>query len=268
MSASAGHFKEELQQSLDVSLPDDSRRDLEAHLETCEECRAEFECLRWVKEATAQNLEQAEPPPELIQRIRASLDEEDASPSSRHKDEVSEPTWNIRWWSAAALVLAAIGALLYSTLRTTEIPVAAIEDFELYRSGRIELEHFTSEGEELEQYFRDRGVAFQTRVLDLGMMNYRVVGGRVHDLAGRPSSLFVYEGGDGQSLMCRMFLGRVESLPETDDVRENDGIRFFIYKRDGFTAVFWQEGDVVCALVSDIDSEEVVALAFAKAMQV
>ena len=34
----------------------------------------------------------------------------------------------------------------------------------------------------------------------------------------------------------------------------------------GLTAVFWQEGAVVCVLVSDIETEEVVQLAFAKAM--
>jgi len=30
--------------------------------------------------------------------------------------------------------------------------------------------------------------------------------------------------------------------------------------------VFWQEGEVVCALVSDLVREEVIQLAFAKAM--
>ena len=31
------------------------------------------------------------------------------------------------------------------------------------------------------------------------------------------------------------------------------------------TAVYWAEGDIICVLVSDIDSETLLALAFAKA---
>ena len=65
-----------------------------------------------------------------------------------------------------------------------------------------------------------------------------------------------------------MYEGRVESLPPTPDVRENDDIQFFVHRVGDLTVVFWQEGEVVCALVSDIDPEAVVALAFSKAMRV
>ena len=34
----------------------------------------------------------------------------------------------------------------------------------------------------------------------------------------------------------------------------------------GLTTVFWQEGAVVCVLVSDTDAETVIQLAFDKAM--
>ena len=41
-------------------------------------------------------------------------------------------------------------------------------------------------------------------------------------------------------------------------------VRF--YEREGLTTVFWQEGPVVCVLVSDTDAETVIQLAFDKAM--
>ncbi len=63
-----------------------------------------------------------------------------------------------------------------------------------------------------------------------------------------------------------MFLGRPEQLPEADEVREHNGIRFHIYRKDGVTLAFWKEGSVLCVLVSDIDSEELIQLAFAKAV--
>jgi hypothetical protein len=43
-------------------------------------------------------------------------------------------------------------------------------------------------------------------------------------------------------------------------------MHFVIYERRGVTLVFWMEGDVMCVLSSDIGREEVVGLAFAKAM--
>ena len=51
-------------------------------------------------------------------------------------------------------------------------------------------------------------------------------------------------------------------------LRENKGIRFYIYRVNGLTAAFWQEGAVTCVLTSDIASEEVIQLAFAKAVKV
>ncbi len=48
--------------------------------------------------------------------------------------------------------------------------------------------------------------------------------------------------------------------------REQNGFRFQIYTRGAVTLVFWQEGDLVCVLASELPAVEVVALAVAKAM--
>ena len=63
-----------------------------------------------------------------------------------------------------------------------------------------------------------------------------------------------------------MYLGSLEELPPTDDVREHNGIRFHSYEVDGVAITFWREGDVICVLTSTAGLEQVVALAFAKAM--
>jgi hypothetical protein len=51
-------------------------------------------------------------------------------------------------------------------------------------------------------------------------------------------------------------------------MRENNGIRFHVYRKDGLTLVFWQEGTVMCVLASDAPGEEVIQLAFAKAVRI
>jgi anti-sigma factor RsiW len=95
------------------------------------------------------------------------------------------------------------------------------------------------------------GVPFTTRVFDLGMMGYRLEGGRVHRLAGRLSALFVYRGEGGKILVCEMYSGHARELPGGAVLRENKGIRFYVYRTGRTTTVFWQERDVVCALSSD-----------------
>jgi hypothetical protein len=119
----------------------------------------------------------------------------------------------------------------------------------------------------LEAYFRERGIPFRTRVFDLAMMGYSLVGGRAHELNGKPSALFVYRGPGGRILVCQMFPGQISELPRSSDIRRHGDFTFRVYRRDRQTLVFWQEGDVTCVLASEGDPEELIQLAFAKAMK-
>jgi hypothetical protein len=100
------------------------------------------------------------------------------------------------------------------------------------------------------------------------MMRYELLGGRVDSLGARPSALFAYRGERGDLIVCQMFKGRVEELPRAAETRVHNDITFHVYQRDGRTVVFWQEGEVVCVLVGEGVSEDVIALAYAKAMKV
>ena len=63
-----------------------------------------------------------------------------------------------------------------------------------------------------------------------------------------------------------MFEGRLADLPPPADVREQNGFPFQFYTRGVITVVFWQEGDLLCVLASELPAAEVIALAQAKAM--
>ena len=67
-------------------------------------------------------------------------------------------------------------------------------------------------------------------------------------------------------LVCEMFTGKMADLPAGSEAREHNGFRFQIFRQGDLTAVFWPEGAVVCVLISDGPPEDVVQLAFAKAM--
>jgi hypothetical protein len=149
----------------------------------------------------------------------------------------------------------------------TDLPELVARDFARYSGGRLALDLRSSEGEAVESLFAAGGIDFRTRVFDLAMMQYRLVGGRVHRLGNSASALFAYRGPGGRDLVCQMYQGRLASLPEPDGAREHDGIRFQVYRVGKLTLVFWQEGPVVCVLASDAESESVIQLAYAKAVK-
>jgi anti-sigma factor RsiW len=260
------HFKDEIQALLDERLDAAMRVEVERHLQQCEECRREFEAFRWTKRVAAKRLGRATAPAELRETVLRALK------SSGLPQNVEAPPasfWRanrrpILAWAAVALILAILSAAYFHNQRTLLDAVA--QDFRDYQSRKLGLELYTSDAKQMEAFFATHGIAFNTRVFDLGMMNYQLSGGRVERFHGQPAALFVYRGPANQVLHCRMYAGSIAKLPPGAIERENKGIKFHIYRARGLTMVFWQEGAVVCVLSSDIESEEVVQLAFAKAM--
>jgi hypothetical protein len=68
--------------------------------------------------------------------------------------------------------------------------------------------------------------------------------------------------------VCKIFEGSTRRLPRGAGRRRHGGIDFFVYVKSSRTLVFWQEGNEVYALASEVGREEVVQLAFAKALKV
>lgn len=267
------HYHEEVQDWLDGRLDAAQCDEVERHLESCDECRRAYESVGWVKQAAARHFAATPAPAELRARVLAALRAEANAPA-----DTVEPAPNIiqppvTFWrsrravlaAAAVFVLAAVLAGIF-LLRPASLPSVVAQDFQNYQSGKVPLQLVTADVQAMEKFFTAQGVPFETRVFDLGMMNYRLAGGRVLAPGRSPRAAFAYQGANNQKLLCQMFAGQVTELPSGAVRRENKGFTFHIYERDGLTAVFWQEGAVVCVLVSDIAPDEVVQLAFAKAM--
>jgi len=264
MTQEKGHPAVALQELLDGRLDEGQRAEVEEHVAACERCRRELEIVRWARRTLRDTATSETAPETLEDEVRASLDREDGvvgAPAPRPRRPWLRPL-------AAAAVLVALGLALPSLWPTPDVPTRLARDFVDYRAGRLTLGRTASDVATIEQFFSEQGLGFEVRVLDLAMMAYEPVGGRVHQVGGEPSAFFVYQGPEGQVLLCEMFRGRVTDLPEEAGRRTNEGIDFRIYERDGKTVVAWQEGVVVCVLVSDLPREDVIQLAFAKAMKV
>lgn len=258
------HFKEELDALLDGQLDAATRAEVETHLAACDECRRALDALRWTKQFAATRFAAPEAPADLQAKILRSLRAETIA------EVLPSPprgAWNHRHTFALAASLAIFAILsAFVFFWKPALPELVAQDFRAYRTQQLPLDLATNDVKEMESFFTEHGTPFTPRVFDLGMMQYQLVGGRTHRLNGQPSALFVYRGPAGEELVCQMFPGQVTQLPAGAERRENKGIEFFIYRKNGTTAVFWQEGTIVCALVSDIAPEAVTQLAFAKAM--
>ena len=262
MPTSPRHFKDEIQDLLDNRLDPPMRAEVERHLESCAECRREFEALRWTKLFAAKEFAAKEAPSELRQNILRTLKAEAGRPEAITPRRAQRLKPILAW--AAALVALGVLALILIP-KQPRLPEVVARDFRDCQTQKLTLELNTGDVKQMEAFYATHGVPFKVHVFDLGKMNYRLVGGRVQYLRGQPAALYVYRGPDNQVLTCHMYIGAASELPGGSVERENRGIKFHVYQVKGVTMVFWQEGKVVCVLSSDMPVENVVQLAFAKA---
>jgi anti-sigma factor RsiW len=340
MTTHSRHFKEEIQELADNRLTPAARVEVEKHLALCEQCRGEFEALRWTKQLSRKQYAIKSAPAKLEENILAALDLEDRTLSNK-----PGLSWN--WWPkkramlaySFLLFMAVVLVVFYFILREPpekspqlsskpesatepespsrpnaptkpalptkpelppetdlssktelhrkptlpakaklpaklksssrpDLPSEVARDYRDYKADRLTLMLKTEDVKAMEKFFSEEGIPYRTRVFDLGMMSYRLLGGRVHKLTTRKSAFFVYRGKGDAILVCQMYPGQVTELPAAAVQRENKGIRFYVYRLKGLTLTFWQEGAVTCVLTSDIDPEELLQLAFAKAVKV
>jgi anti-sigma factor RsiW len=255
------HPSDDLQRLLDGRLDAERATRVEAHVAVCARCRRELDALRQVRSALREHLPQLPVPQDVAEGIRSTLLGASRGPRVRTRRRIAV---------AAGLAVAAVLILtiVWTRVGRPDFVQAAAAQFTEYRSGSLELELQTAEPAAVERFFRQRAVPFATRVFDFGMMGYRLAGGSVGRLGGRVSALFAYHGDAGDRIVCQMYRGTTAELPDTGEVREADGIQFRVYRVQGLTLVFWQEGAVVCVLVSEGDPEQAIALARAKAVKV
>ena len=135
----------------------------------------------------------------------------------------------------------------------------------LHRGG-LPADLATTDAAAVEQRWLRAGLGFPARVLDLGAMDIHLAGGGATTLAGHPAAVTAYRGGGVGLLVCWMLQASAADLPAGAEVREKNGFEFHLYRRGERTVVFWQEGEVLCALAGSGDPETVLTLAVAKAM--
>ncbi len=268
MTAEHRHFGEEIQQLLDGRLAAAERSRLEEHLAGCAECRREQLEMALARRAIRAGVAHAGVPGDVIAGVTAALDREDRRLLALRTPAPARGPWRARRIAYALLATAAaVGAALW-IFPSPDLPTAVATDYAQYRSGQLALQLETNDVQKMEGFFAAHGITFRTRVFDLGMMGYGLVGGSVESLSGRPSALFAYRGPGNKTLVCQMYEGSARELPRGARLERHGDFTFHIYRRGEQAVVFWEEGKVVCVLTGDFDERELVQLAIAKAMKV
>jgi anti-sigma factor RsiW len=246
------HPEDGLDALLDGALSPDERLAVEHHLAGCERCRRLYDTLVATRQLLRARDAAEAPPPELADRLRSAL-------ASAATEAPPSRSWS-RWLAAAAAVLVVLAAALWVRSGAGPDPLADLVALQATAEPAIR----SSDVAALEAALVAQ-LPFRPRVLDLAMMELRLIGGGVADVAGTRAAWMAYEGPTGR-LICVMYPGELEELPGTADTRQRDPFLFRVYRSGDATVVAWQEGELVCVLVGTGDPDAVVALAMGKAM--
>lgn len=160
----------------------------------------------------------------------------------------------------AALALVAIIGLAISIVRDPGLP-AHVSAYYMRVAGGLVTPTFQLPDAEKLSAALGRAAPGAVRVPSVPASGWRLDGGVLATLGGRPAATAVYRNGIGEYLVWHALDGTTGELPPTADVRDLDGRRFFVHYKSTNTLVFWQEGARLVVLVASLPGEHVVAIA-------
>jgi anti-sigma factor RsiW len=276
MAGEGAHPRDAIHDLIDGRLDPARQVEVESHLALCDTCRREADAMSSLKHALREGLPEIDLPEGLEDELAAALDGESGQVAARGQFGSTTPASVPRRAVMRAVLITAAAAaaavvaiwLMRSSEDPRDIAGTLAEDFDAIAGARLAIDLAVTDPVKLEGAFTVRGIPFPTHVYDLTMMDFRLAGGRVHQVDGRPSALFAYRSGTGAWLVCQMFQGEASELPAGARQVAKNGFEFQVYRRERVTVVVWAEGRVLCALASDLPEAAVLELAIAKAMKV
>jgi anti-sigma factor RsiW len=155
----------------------------------------------------------------------------------------------------------AIAILVYTMVRTPQIPAIVSLDYTKVAGSVLVAEERQTDARALQAALARRHPGLDVGVPDLSAAGFVLEGGLVHPVVGRPGIVAIYRNALQDLVLWHQFAGTTADLPDTTDVREQHGRRYFVHRKSTNILVFWQDGSRVDVLTSSLPAEQVVALA-------
>jgi hypothetical protein len=158
------------------------------------------------------------------------------------------------------VALVAAAALVVSLTRDPGLPAHVATHYVGMMAGTLGPQHVTNDPAVLTDAIVRSGLRFSPRIASLEPQ-FTLVGGRVHQLEGRPTATWFYRDARSEMLLGEAFVGTLDQLGEPDHVRSDREPFLHVFYKTTQTLVFWQQGPVVYALITTLPAERAIALA-------
>jgi anti-sigma factor RsiW len=215
--------------------------ELEAHLRACPDCARRAEAIRARKTALRGALPRFTAPPQLVERIRATLRAADPQPA--RPTNVIWPVWNVAGL-AASLALAAIGGYAWGHARArgeTLFSEAVTEHVRSLQASHL-MDVVSTDQHTVKPWFIGR-LDFSPPVADLADLGFPLVGGRLEHLGGRSAAALVFK---RRQHAINLFVWPADG----------DAVASRLGRENGYNASSWSQGGLNFMAVSEIPAQE------------
>jgi len=234
---------------IDNEMEQQQRDAMQRHIDSCSECRAELDELLRMRTVLRQSFAAVTAPQPLRDRIQRALHAAELEP---RQASPTKKAWKTRsfWLGAVSGVSAAAAttvlAVVLLTMRMTspvldEMLAAHVQSL---RSGQL-IAVASTDRHTVKPWFAGRADV-SPAVADFATQGYRLLGGRVDNIAGQRAAVSVYQHG-------RHFIN-VFSWEARQRIAPNDATR------NGYHVACWQTGDLDYCAMSDTGWEELRGL--------
>ena len=249
---------------LDGELAPSDAAEVEQHLQHCQLCQDEVTEHYRLQALLQEALPEEAVPEHLVSAIEAKLATE-AQQAADHPARVA--TRPVGWWryvSWGGAVAVAVLLLIGLTLKWWHSPTVPVVVREMVDSQiRAQLMHAPYEQVEAEsgaiRRWFDGQVEFAPPLLAIPDDTYRLRGVRLNYFLNRRVAEIAYSSAD-HVLSFLMFSNKDVSLGAMQSVRSGDRV-FHVNSHKGYNTVLWQDGEIFCSLVSDLNLEDLLQVA-------
>ena len=245
---------------------------IESHLKDCSRCSRAYEMERSLKREIHNVAASMSAPDDLKRKILSShyLPPNDSeSPSGWSKIVLPfRPLLRPVFGLALVVIVLLPVAYLLQPERTQPISLTALAIQQKIMDGELSLRMMENRNELRDWQIRAVNGEFMPMEYDLSSIQVQPIGGAVQEINGRKIIVTVYKG-PITSLTCLTLRGTEEDAPRDATLFFDQGrnINFYTFSKNGYNAVLHRKGDVICILMSNMQTEKLLALAMGKADQ-